>query len=286
MVPVSSPYMGPLPAAPGCDCRVCRPDEQYDKPERNCIDTVLESGWQVLLVGAGDEADEPAFAYTVGLPHRAGHPELVMSGLPSDVMHSALNDVARRVLDGARLTAGAGLEGVLAGVPLVVDELADAALERTVTWSRWFHRTSVGALQLVWPDTIGRFAWQPGSSAALDTLQPPDWRRLHPREGGFAADPPWPLPVPPDTLAFVCTHVEGDGDVIRFVAREPDPDRGEDWTFHCGQDHGDGIDQITLLHIAHVLRSAPSVREVADLRLGESASRAGDGDAWRRDQDR
>jgi hypothetical protein len=261
---------------------VCRPDEHYDDEERRCIDIVLQTGWQVTFVVDVD-SDGPDFAYTIGMPHRAGHPELVMSGLPSDLMHYALNDVARRVLSGARFGAGACLEGVLSNVPLVVDELSEVGLERTVTWSRWFHRRPVDAVQLVWPDTSGRFAWQPGSAEVLDNLQPPDWREQHLRTGAFAVDPVWPLPVPPDTLAFVCRHVDDDGDIIRFVARERVPDRGEDWTFHCGvPDHEE--EDVVLSHIAHVLRSAPSVRAVADLGLDESASRDDDDDVWERGQ--
>lgn len=34
----SAPWMGPLPAAPGCDCHVCRPDESYDEQDRRVTD--------------------------------------------------------------------------------------------------------------------------------------------------------------------------------------------------------------------------------------------------------
>src|SRR5688572_20224564 len=91
------PWMGPLPAAPGCDCHICRPDASYDDDDRRTIETVLRHGWQVIAVaadgecshpdhddehdhpGAGDLDPLPSFAYTVGLGHRSGHPELLMS---------------------------------------------------------------------------------------------------------------------------------------------------------------------------------------------------------------
>ena len=84
--------MGPLPAAKGCDCHVCRPDEAYDDDlDRGSIETVLQHGWQVILVSDqggcahpdhdhSDHSDHdhapstPPFAYTVGLGHRCGHP--------------------------------------------------------------------------------------------------------------------------------------------------------------------------------------------------------------------
>ncbi len=276
------PAMGPLPAAAGCDCRICRPDDTYDEGERRCIEVVLRHGWQVTVVFAGDEPDEPAFAYTIGLPHRVGHPELVISGLDQDLMYRVLNDVGQRVMDGQRLVPGDLLEGVLAHVPVLVEAVADDWLPETVSWSGWFHRRRVTALQLVWPDTSGRFAWQPGSSAAVDELQPPSWRVTTPRVGAVAADPPWPLPVPPDLLTFSCVHVVEEGLPVCFVARESHEDRGEDWTFHCVSDHGAGSEQIRLLHAAHVVRSAPSVREVADLALGEQARRPSHTAPWER----
>jgi hypothetical protein len=45
-------WMGPLPAAPGCECHLCRPDPSYYELDRRTIDTVLEHGWQVILVAA------------------------------------------------------------------------------------------------------------------------------------------------------------------------------------------------------------------------------------------
>lgn len=76
------PWIGPLPAAPGCDCHICRPDASYDDLDRRTISSVRQHGWQVILVAAdagcsdrdhhdhpGDEhgEPEPAFAYTVGM---------------------------------------------------------------------------------------------------------------------------------------------------------------------------------------------------------------------------
>jgi len=269
--------MGPLPATPGCRCRICRPDPQYDEHETRAIANVLQHGWHVILVGAGPAPEEPAFAYTVGLGHRSDHPELLISGLPTDLMHRVLNGVAQRVLNGRHLAAGDAIEGALAHVPLLVDELNDAALAETVTWSRWFHRRPVEALQLIWPDTSARFAWQPDAPTVLNERQPPNWRKAHPRHGAFAPTPLWPWTVLVDTPAFVCTHITDDGEVIRFVARQPAKGRGEDWSFHCGGNHDDTGNEIAPRHLTHIVRTAPSLRELADLGLNEQA--------WRKDAD-
>jgi hypothetical protein len=274
-------WVGPLPARADCDCRICRPGELADDHEQRCVDVVLEHGWQVTLVGAGDGEDEPAFAYTVGLAHRQDHPELVVSGLSPELMHSVLNDVAARVVSGHRFPPGTGVEGALGKVPVLVEAVTEEGLEQSVTWSRWFHRAPTPAVQLVWPDTSGRFAWQREDPGVLEQLQPPGWHTPSDRSGAFAVAPDWPMPVPADTLAFVCTHVAEDGETVRFVAREPHEDRGEDWSAHCGVDEHETA-QIVLLHLEHVLRSAPSVRLLADLGLGETAWREGPDQPWER----
>jgi hypothetical protein len=243
--------MGPLPASRGCTCRICRPDDSYFVHDRKTIDCILEHGWQVVYVspdGAAcdhpehdhstdshpHDADTPGFGYTVGLGHRCEHPELLISGLDHLVACSALNEVARRVMAGRRLAPGEVLEGVLAGVPIVVERVAEHALPHTVPWSEWFHRRQPDALMLVWPSVRGLFAWQPGAPKTLDRLQPPEWREPFRHVGGVTADPDWTFPVPPDRMAISCTHVVEDGEAVFWVARTSDPEHGEDWFTTAG----------------------------------------------------
>lgn len=287
-------WMGPLPATPGCDCHICRPERSYDVQDRRVIDTVLEHGWQVILVaddaecthpdhlgwdGPDDPDTKPAFAYTIGLRHRAGHPELLMSGLDPGLMHHALNEIAGRVMGGLRLRPGDALEDVLAGVPVAVEEITDVARRDAVTWSGWFHRRTPDALAIVWPDRSGIFAWQPGAPAILDELQPRQWRVPIQHTGGLAVDPAWDFPVPPEQRVFSCTHVIDEGRVVLWAARQSDEIRGEDWTIHCGAT-GHESDDIRLVHLAHLLRAAPSLRRLGNLGLDTEAWRPGPDSAW------
>lgn len=290
------PWMGPLPAARGCNCHVCWPDPSYDEQDRRTIDTVLEHGWQVIGVSEdagcshphheehssrdGGEAG-PAFAYTVGLGHRRGHPELLMSGLDQSAMHHALNNVATRVMNGRRLAPGDVLEDVLPGVPVAVERVAERALSETVLWSGWFHRRKPKALTIVWPDRNGVFAWQPGGNKLLDQLQPPQWRAPIQHIGGLATDPAWDFPVPPDHKAFSCTHVVDHGRAVLWAARQPDETRGEDWSVHCGAS-GHETDDMRLVHLAHLVRAAPGLRQISNLGLDEEALRADPDSTWAR----
>lgn len=176
-------------AARTCRCHVCRPDGRYDPVERRTLDTVRRHGWQVMLVSGdgcceapehwgehGDGSGGPDFAYTVGLGHRCGHPELVVSGLDPRSMYRVLQDVATRVAGGLRLRPGDMLEGLLADAPMAVASASSACRSEVVSWSGWFHRRAPDALVLVWPTAVGAFPWQPGAPAFLDERQPPAWR--------------------------------------------------------------------------------------------------------------
>ena len=209
--------------------------------------------------------------------HRLGHPELVLSGmLRPELIHPVLNHVAGRVMGGRSLAPGDYLEGALGRVPVLVEALNEAGLAETVSWSSWFHRGPVPALQLVWPDTSARFAWQPGAGAGLDERQPHEWRRPLVHTGAFAPDPTWPFPVAPDGEVVACLHVVDRGDAVCYVERRPGRTVAEEWYFLCGERHAD--EEYVLSHASHLFRATPSLREVGELTLG-------DGYLWREDPD-
>lgn len=239
--------------------------------------TIVKYGWEVISVSGGPG---PEFAYTVGLPHRAGHPELLMSGLDQGLMHRRLSDLARRVLDGTRFAPGHAVEGVLSGVPVLLERVRPSALATTVVWSRWFHRRRVDALQVVWPDRMARFDWQPGVDGSVRTRQPSSWRVPAGRIGLLAPDPAWPLSTPADEMAVACRHVVEDGAVPVHVERYDE--RGADaWVIACAADHGAGLTQFTSSHLAHLVRAAPSLAQVDDLPFDAVIERSGPDVPWK-----
>ncbi|WP_380166863.1 DUF4262 domain-containing protein [Jannaschia sp. R86511] len=287
LAPHPTPTEDPTPArrrpvSRGCRCQACRPDRaapRTDAIEAQVVRNVRRFGWHVVGVGAGD-GGEPAFAYTVGLGHRCGQPDLLMSGQPVDLMAAALNDVAHRVVvDGRRLEAGDVLEGVLAWHPVVVDAVAASSSQDLLRYSSWFHRRPARALQLVWPDVTGLFPWQPGGHDTTD-LQPPGWRRAGARTGGVAVDPGWELGTPADHLAVACHHVVLDGACPVTVLRVGTADRDQ-WVLLCERDeHAET--EYAAQHLAHAVRGTPSLRALADLAVGQGATRRGPDDHWRR----
>lgn len=276
-------------ARPGCDCLLCRHDPDLSAADRKGVEDVREHRVHVVWVSdradcdcghEHEQTDEPDFAYTAGLWHHRGHPDLLISGIPrAEVMHSALNDLARRVVEeGERLEPGRTYEEVLGGVSVTVEEATGLGREQAA-WSSWFHRRDVPVLLVVWPDLDGVFAWQ-GADPVLDELQPPAWRVPGPRAGALAAQPSWPFPVPRDTLAIACRHV-ADGELpITWVQRDTDERRGEDWCLGCGAEHE--TSELVTWHLHHAVARCPSLREVADLPLDHAAERADGVSPWTR----
>jgi len=72
---------------------------------------VAEYGWHVVMV-SGDE-EGPGFAYSVGLKETFGHPEIIMFGLRSDLMHTLINDLGEMLRQGQTLAVGEPVHGLV-----------------------------------------------------------------------------------------------------------------------------------------------------------------------------
>lgn len=265
-----------------CACRLCDEGPVEDEHEEKVLHDVQQHYVHIVWVPEGDGSDEPTFAYTVGLRHQARHPELLMSGQKPALMHASLNAAVDWVRSGHRLVPGLSMEGVIGGFPVAVEELTRHAIDETATFSQWFHRRQVDALQLVWTDLHGVWPWQPGAHELVRERQPELWRVPGPRVGALANDPDWVLPAPADAMVFSCVHLEA-GATVALVTRESHDERSEEWQVLCDEEHAElASDAIRLGHLSHLVRAAPSLRELADLQLDERATRRHPWDPWER----
>jgi hypothetical protein len=132
----------------------------------------------VQYVGDGDEPDEPAFGYTIGL-FGLGHPELVVVGLGPDHTHALLQRVAGLVAGGRDLVSGELLTLPDRPDGLVVEELPNPG-EVLLGANRFYERPpeySVPAYQLAWAHRDGLFPWDAGYTCGPDCQpRPGSWR--------------------------------------------------------------------------------------------------------------
>ena len=134
-----------------------------DQEDAHLATVIRESRWAVQYVGEGEEPDEPAFGYTVGL-FGLGHPELVMVGLGPENTHGLLDEVAAMVAGGRVLVPGESV--AREGWPgrLHVEVCPDPG-EVLYSANRFYRRPaecSVPAYQLAWSHPDGTFPREPG----------------------------------------------------------------------------------------------------------------------------
>jgi hypothetical protein len=142
--------------------------DDWMRDQQEHIDT---TGWSVTHVLPTDDEPASPFSYTVGLTPW-GSPELVIAGLPPEIAHALLNDLAARVFDqAARFTHGQRIPDLLAGYDAIIREgQATAALLPGAAHAR-YGAANVRLQQVVWPDPLGHFPWDP--QYTLDPLAQP-----------------------------------------------------------------------------------------------------------------
>jgi hypothetical protein len=146
------------------------------------IDTVQRHGWVALAIPDGEPAP---FAYTIGLWHNYGSPEVAVFGLDPLNMAQILNDIGKQIAGGKPAVASDGIRPVRrAWYP----KYFGAALG--------YYRESAPAvpfLQLLWPDGHGSFPGQAGCAEGCRDGQP--WLWVSP---GDHHPSPWAPQARPD----------------------------------------------------------------------------------------
>lgn len=149
-----------------------------DDEEANVVADVGQHGWHVVLVRAaihdhdtaGPWSEHPAaqaayeaqFAYTVGLGASFAHPEVILVGSWQHA-HPFLNAVGDLVRDGARFADADTSADVLDGFVVRFDAVSQTCATELLTWAHWAAgRQAFDALQLVLPDTCGRWPEEDG----------------------------------------------------------------------------------------------------------------------------
>jgi hypothetical protein len=143
--------------------------------EAKAVADIEKYGWHCILVAdelhpehAAENAALPphevydaAFAYTVGLWRSFGHPELILVGRWRHA-HGYLAAIVDLIADGRRFDAGDVTGEVLDGFDVRIGAVSDDRRLELLTWADWAnHRRPFEALQVILPDTAGRWPEDP-----------------------------------------------------------------------------------------------------------------------------
>jgi hypothetical protein len=142
-----------------CDDGLPAPEDAF---ETKLVADVRRYGWHCVLVGDdGHAAPEAPYAYTVGLTHSYGHPELVLVGRWQHA-HGILGAAVEVVQAGARLAPGDESDDVLEGYPVRFGAVSAARCADLLTHAAWLYRhRPFTALQVILPDGGGRMPDEP-----------------------------------------------------------------------------------------------------------------------------
>ena len=122
----------------------------------NKVDEDIQKyGWHVLSVAC---EDTPSFSYSIGFEDTLGHPEVIMSGLSTDLMHELLNDIGELIKKGISFKSGELSNEVVDGFPVKFINVSESAMSEYLRVAGG-HYGDKGfrALQCVWPDKEGVF---------------------------------------------------------------------------------------------------------------------------------
>ena len=131
---------------------------------------VATHGWIVMKV-ANDKG--PEFAYSIGLFHTFGHPEVIMFGLAPEVMHHLINDAGALIRGGKVFSAGELSSEFLEGFDVTFRRVPEFQYDGHFGWATSFYRElKFPALQIVYPDRLARWPWHDGVDAGFLERQP------------------------------------------------------------------------------------------------------------------
>jgi hypothetical protein len=153
-------------------------DRDLSDFERTIVANVREHGCHINFV-SDPERNQPDFAYSVGFPETLGQPEVIVFGLPVEVMQFMINETFRKCQAGFRLEDGIELDGLLDGHICVVGAVSpDYITPDYFNSAIWFRRYTTGeemdaAAQIIWPGVDdGLFPWDDGCADIVRNLQP------------------------------------------------------------------------------------------------------------------
>lgn len=145
--------------------------ERVQNHEKKVRADIAEFGWHVVLVLEDEEG--PPFAYSIGLQHSFGHPEIIMFGLRHESMHGIINWIGEMIKGGKRFCAdseyGDLLEGYQAAFMAVPEDSYEEYFGQAINF---YGGKGFKALQVFWPDRAGRFPWAPDFEPNLRQRQP------------------------------------------------------------------------------------------------------------------
>jgi len=120
---------------------------------------ISKFGIQVIIVDSTNYS--PSFAYSIGLTKTYNHPEIICFGLPNDLSHEIINDVAEIVKNGEIIESGKNYSKIFKDSRAMFLEIDTRNISDYFgAGLNYYGNEELNALQLVWTDRNDKFPWE------------------------------------------------------------------------------------------------------------------------------
>lgn len=245
-------------------------DNKHDCLSKNdlleqAIVNIEKFGLQVIMIASTNYS--PSFAYSIGLKRTYNHPEIICFGLPNDLAHQIINDVATMIKNGELIESGKiyfeifneSQATFLAVDDRNIPDYFGAALN-------YYETEKFSAFQLVWTDRNDKFPWDENFEAEFIRKQP-----LLDRNADFKFN------EPKDLTTFTTRQWLDEQKPILRVVHDDDGD----WQFLTDDQT---LEDIKIVALEELIKRDYTLNEVFDLEYGEEAERDFVGGDWRRNK--
>jgi hypothetical protein len=142
-----------------------------ENADRKAIDDIQKYGCHIINVLESDI--EPRFSYSIGIELTSHQPELVVTGLRSDLADFMINEYNHRVRAGETFEDGKISPGFLDGFNVQFKTVDKSNYKAYFGWNLWLHQgDSFRVLQAIWPTTTGIWPWDPDAPDDYICMQP------------------------------------------------------------------------------------------------------------------
>lgn len=147
--------------------------ETYDNPSfEESLRHITERGTYNISVLGDDRS--LGWSYSTGMYDTWGQPEIIMTGFPSGLAGSILDDVADLYKDGESIVPDQRTPGLIGNdIDVIFRPVTDVWVRRLMLRSLWFYGQDAAfpVLQCICPDFENRFPWEPGFDQRWRTRQ-------------------------------------------------------------------------------------------------------------------
>ncbi|OHX63849.1 DUF4262 domain-containing protein [Flammeovirga pacifica] len=215
---------------------------------------IKEHGYHIGVID-GDEY-LPAYAFSIGLSKNYDHPEVIVFGLPKEVMQVVLNNVCQAIQKKTSYALNKNYEDVLNNFPVQFIKVDNSYFPDYLGYCSLFYEEEFPAYQLVWTDKSGAFPWEENFNKQWKFNQPLLDRNI---DFKFYEE---------RNLGVYTTKYTLEGNPILWVYHNLDGS----WELHS--EENPDFDDAKLVSLESLVQNDHRLNEVFSLSFGKAASRA------------